>query len=146
MVIDSQTTVDVLVKLTELETDTDGPFTLAVMLEVDILSKEATGRYVVMKLSKEAGPASQRLETINETNRESLCTKRWGFESEISHVDDQLSLFSSMMQGHDESPPVDKSITKISMILDWISARDKTLENQGRIQQKLLNNFTRNFA
>jgi hypothetical protein len=42
-----------LIKIDVYETDTDGVFTMAILAEVDVQTKQTTGRYIVIKISKE---------------------------------------------------------------------------------------------
>jgi hypothetical protein len=52
IMVDSKTEVDVVVQIKTFETDTDGFFVIAVVSEIDILSKQNTGRYAILKLSR----------------------------------------------------------------------------------------------
>ena len=57
--LDRQTFIDVLVKIDTFQTDTDGVFTMVTLAEVDLQAKQTTGRYIVVKLSKESEEKSK---------------------------------------------------------------------------------------
>lgn len=53
LVLDSETKIDMYVKVKQFHTKTDGAFHLVTLAEVDVMSKVVTGRYIVLKLSEQ---------------------------------------------------------------------------------------------
>lgn len=142
---------------------------MAVLAEVDVQSKQTTGRYIVIKISKEKADGnspiprcqlSSKLEIIEEAQSESINTNRQS--SDLDHAwihndfrpqyhAEELSLFSSLMQPSEEVQQTcsikneEKTMTKISMIIDWNSLSEGENCEKSQIQKKLLDNFCRNF-
>lgn len=53
LVLDSETKIDMYVKVKRFHTKTDGAFHLVTLAEVDVTTKVITGRYIVLKLSEQ---------------------------------------------------------------------------------------------
>jgi hypothetical protein len=63
--------IDVLIKVDTYQTDADGTFSMVVIAEVDVQSKQTTGRYIVIKLSKSKDEfRPSKLEIIEEAHSE----------------------------------------------------------------------------
>ena len=52
ILVDDETKIDMFVKLKKFQTKTDGVFSLIVFSEVDVMNKNITGRYIIIKLSE----------------------------------------------------------------------------------------------
>jgi hypothetical protein len=53
LILDSETKIDMYVKVKRFHTKTDGAFHMVTLAEVDVTSKVVTGRYIVLKLSEQ---------------------------------------------------------------------------------------------